>query len=149
MALHKHRADKEIKDYLDRLTKCFKGTIDSVMGAIELRGPYTPGHHRRVAEFTRAIAVEMGLTDFSVEGLLMAAHVYDVSFAEMPIDILQDSGKLTGLEQAVYQTYPQLSCDILKEVDFPWAVSDIVLQHRECYDGSGFPKRDQGRGCSH
>ncbi|MCX5815900.1 MAG: response regulator [Proteobacteria bacterium] len=144
MALHKHAADKSIKSYLDRLTKCFKGTIDAVMGAIELRGPYTPGHHQRVAEFTRAIANEMGLTGFSVEGLLLAAYVYDISLVNMPIEILQDSGQLTGLNLTMYQTYPQLSYDILKEVDFPWPIADIVLQHRECYDGSGFPKGIKG-----
>ena len=140
MALHKHVVDKSIKDYLNRLTKCFKGTIDAVMGAIELRGPYTHGHHKRVAEFTRAIANEMGLTGFSVEGLLLAAYVYDISLVNMPIEILQDSGQLTGINLALYQTYPQMSYDILKEVDFPWPIADIVLEHRECYDGSGFPR---------
>jgi len=144
MALHKHRIDKNIKSYLERLTKCFKGTIDAVMGAIELRGPYTPGHHQRVAESTRAIANEMGLTDFSVEGLLLAAYVYDISLVNMPTEILQDSGQLTGLKLAMYQTYPQMSYNILKEVDFPWPIADIVLQHRECYDGSGFPKGIKG-----
>jgi putative two-component system response regulator len=144
MALHKHAADKSIKNYLDRLTKCFKGTIDAVMGAIELRGPYAPGHHQRVAEFTHAIANEMGLTGFSVEGLLLAAYVYDISLVNMPTEIIQDSGQLTGLKLAMYQTYPQMSYDILKEVDFPWPIADIVLQHRERYDGSGFPKGIKG-----
>ncbi|MDD3847440.1 MAG: response regulator [Syntrophorhabdaceae bacterium] len=144
MALHKHGADKEVKDYLDRLIKCFKGTIDAVSGAFELRGPYTIGHHRRVAQFAQAIAGEMGLTDFSVEGLSLAAYVYDVSFVDIPSDILQDSGRLTGLKLNAYHAYPQLSYNILKEVDFPWAVADIVLQHREHYDGSGFPKGTRG-----
>ena len=139
MALQKRGVDKNIKDYLDRLTKCFKGTIDAVMGAIELRGPYTPGHHKRVAECTRVIANEIGLTGFSVEGLLLAAYVYDISLVNMPVDVLRDSGQLTGLNLVMYQTYPQMSYDILKEVDFPWPIADIVLQHRECYDGSGFP----------
>ncbi len=144
MALHKHEVDKSIKSYLDRLTKCFKGTIDAVMGAIELRGPYTPGHHQRVAEFTRAIANEMGLTDFSMEGLLLAAYVYDISLVNMPTEILQDSGQLTGFNLVMYQTYPKMSYDILKEVNFPWPIADIVLQHRECYDGTGFPKGIKG-----
>jgi response regulator RpfG family c-di-GMP phosphodiesterase len=148
MALHKHRVDKNRKDYLkyylDRLTKCFKGAIDAVMGAIELRGPYTAGHHYRVAECTRTIANEMGLTDFTVEGLLMAAYVYDISLVSMPTTILQDSGQLTGPELALYQTYPQMSYDILKEVEFPWPIANIVLQHCECYDGSGFPRGIKG-----
>jgi response regulator RpfG family c-di-GMP phosphodiesterase len=144
MAIHRHGADKNIKSYLDRLAKCFKGTIDAVMGAIELHRLYTPGHHRRVAEFARAIANEMGLTDFSLEGLLLAANVYDVSLVNMPVDVLRDTGQLTGLNLAMYQTYPQMSYDILKEIEFPWPIADIVLQHCECYDGSGFPRGIRG-----
>ena len=144
MALHKHWADKNIRSYLDRLTKCFKGAVDAVMGAIELRGPYTPGHHQRVAGYTNAIANEMGLTGFSIEGLLLAAYVYDVSLVNMPAEILQDSGQSAGINLAIYKTYPQMSYNILKEVDFPWPIADIVLQHRECYDGSGFPQGIKG-----
>lgn len=140
MALHKHRMDKAIKDYLEHLAKCFKETIGAVSGAIELRGPYAPGHHQRVAELTQVIAREMGLPESSVEGLRMAAYVYDISFVNMPVEILQNSEQLTGNWLTMYQTYPQLSCDILKEVDFPWPIADIILQHREGYDGSGFPQ---------
>jgi putative two-component system response regulator len=144
MALYKHRADKKVKDYLERLAKCFHGTIDAVSETIELRGPYPLGHHRRVAELAQAIAKEMELADFCMEGLWMAAYVYDISFVNIPADILQDSGKLTGLKLNMYRNYPQLSYDILKEVDFPWPVANIVLQHRECFDGSGFPQGIKG-----
>jgi putative two-component system response regulator len=140
MALHKHRLDKEIKDYLVRLVKCYRGTIESVSEAIELRGPYVPGHHRRVAEFARAIAREMRLSDFSIEGACLAAYVYDIGLASMPISVIQDSEQLTGLRLTMYRDYPQMSYDILEKVDFPWPVTDIVLQHCECYDGSGFPQ---------
>jgi putative two-component system response regulator len=144
MALHKHRVDKEIKDYLDRLAKCYRGTVEVFSAAIELRGPYTSGHHRRVAEFTYAIAREMELSDFTMEGLLLATYVYDIGLVSMPVSIIQDSGKLTGLMLALYRKYPQYSYDILEAVDFPWPVADIVLQHRECFDGSGFPKGIKG-----
>jgi putative two-component system response regulator len=144
MALHKHRADKEIKAYLDRLATCYRGTVEAFSATIELRGPYTSGHHRRVAEFTHAIAKEMGLSDFTMEGLLLAAYVYDIGLASMPVSIIQESGKLTGLMLALYRKYPQYSYDILEAVDFPWPVANIVLQHRECFDGSGFPKGIKG-----
>jgi len=144
MALHKHRVDKEIKDYLDRLTKCYTGMMKAFSGAVELRGPYAPGHHQRVAYFAHAIATEMGLSDFSIEGLWLAAHVYDISFVNIPIDIIKDSEKVTGLKQALYRKYPQQSYDILKEVNPLWPIADIVLQHRECYDGSGFPRGIKG-----
>jgi response regulator RpfG family c-di-GMP phosphodiesterase len=144
MALHKHRIDKEIKDYLDRLTRCYKETMKAFLGAIELRGPYAPGHHQRVAEFAHAIAKEMELPDPSVEGLWLAAHVYDISLVNMPAEILMDTGQLTGPSLTLYRNYPKLSYDILKEVDFPWPIANIVLQHRECYDGSGFPRGIKG-----
>jgi response regulator RpfG family c-di-GMP phosphodiesterase len=144
MALHKHRVDKEIKDYLDRLTRCYTGTMKAFSGAIELRGPYAPGHHQRVAYFAHAVAKEMGLPDFSVEGLWLAAHVYDISLVNMPGEILLDAGRLTGHSLTLYRNYPQLSYDILKEVNSLWPIADIVLQHRECFDGSGFPRGIKG-----
>ncbi len=144
MALHKHRVDKEIKNYLEGLVMCYTGTMKAISGAIELRGPYAPGHHRRVAEFSDAIAREMGLPDPSVEGLFLAAYVYDIGLVNMPVSIIQDSGQLTGLSLTLYRDYPQMSCDILNEVHFPWPVAGIVLQHRECFDGSGFPRRIKG-----
>jgi putative two-component system response regulator len=144
MALHKHRADKAIKDYLERLVECFKGTIGAVSGAIELRGPYAPGHHRKVAELAQGIAKVIKLPDFSVEGLRMAAFVYDSGLLNMPVSIIQDSGRLTGLMLTLYREYPQYSYDILEAVDFPWPVANIVLQHRECFDGSGFPRGIKG-----
>jgi putative two-component system response regulator len=144
MALHKHTIDENVKSYLESLIECSKGTIDAISKTIELRGPYTSGHHKRVAKLACAIANKMGLTGFSVEGLSLAAHVYDISFVNIPVNILQNSGQLTEHELDIYNTYPQLSYDILKEVDFPWPVADIVLQHRECYDGSGFPNGVKG-----
>ncbi|KUG23198.1 sensory transduction regulatory protein [hydrocarbon metagenome] len=140
MALHKHRLEKEIKEYLERLVKCYRGTIENVSGAIELRGPYSPGHHRRVAEFAQAIAGKMGLSDFSIEGTCLAAYVYDVGLVCIPLSVIQESGQLTGLKLNLYRSYPKMSYEILEKIDFPWPVADIVLQHCECYDGSGFPK---------
>ncbi len=144
MALHRHRVDQEIKDYLDRLTRCYTGMMKAFSGAIELRGPYAPGHHQRVAYFAHAIAKEMGLPDFSVEGLWLAAHVYDISLVNMPVEILLDASRLTGHSLTLYRNYPQLSYDILKEVNSLWPIADIALQHRECYDGSGFPQGIKG-----
>jgi response regulator RpfG family c-di-GMP phosphodiesterase len=144
MALHKHRLDKEIKDYLDRLAKGYRGTIESVSGAMELRGPYVPGHHRRVAEYAQAIAREIRLSGFSIEGACLAAYVYDIGLVSMPISVIRESGQLTGLSRNMYRNYPQISYDILEKVDFLWPIADIVLQHCECYDGSGFPRGING-----
>ncbi len=144
MALHKHRVDKEIKDSLGRLTMSYTGVIKAFAEAIELRGPYAIGHHQRVAELALAIAKEMGLPDFSLEGLWLAAHIYDISFVKIPIEIIQLSNLLSEPSLAQYRNYPKLSNDILKEVDFPWPIASIALQHKECFDGSGFPQGIKG-----
>lgn len=144
MALHKHRVDKEIKDYLEHLAKCFKGTIKAVSWATEFRGPYAPYHHQRVEGLAQAIAKEMGLSDSSVEGISLAAHVYDIGLVNIPVSIIQDSGQLTGTRLTLYRNYPRMSCDILGEVDFPWPIANIALQHQECFDGSGFPHGIKG-----
>jgi response regulator RpfG family c-di-GMP phosphodiesterase len=144
MALHRHGVDRKIKDYLDCLTRCYTGTMKAFSGVIELRGPYAPGHHQRVAYFAHAIAKEMGLPDSSVEGLWLAAHVYDIGLVNMPAEILMDAGQLTGHRLTLFREYPQRSYDILKEVNFLWPIADIALQHRECFDGSGFPQGIKG-----
>jgi response regulator RpfG family c-di-GMP phosphodiesterase len=92
----------------------------------------------------QAIAKEMDLADLWLDGLRLAAHVYDIGFMNMPDDIIHDSGQLTGSKLTMYRNYPQLSYDILKEVDFPTPVAYIVLEHRECFDGSGFPQGLRG-----
>jgi putative two-component system response regulator len=141
MALHRHLVDKEIKDHLDRLTRCYTGTMKVFSGAIELRGSHTPlGHHQRVAFIAHGIAKEMGLPDFSAEGLWLAAHVYDISFVNLPVEILMGASQLKGHGLTLYRNYPRLSHYILEAVDFPWPIADIVLQHRECFDGSGYPR---------
>jgi len=82
----------------------------------------------------------MGLLDFSIDGSYLAAYVYDIGLVCMPLSIVRDSGQLTGFNLALYRNYPQMSYDIIEKIDFPWPVADIVLQHCECYDGSGFPR---------
>jgi len=144
MALHRHLVDKEIKDYLDRLKRCYTGTTKAFSGAIELRGHHAPGHYRRVAFIAYGIAKEMGLSDFSAEGLWLAAHVYDISLVNMPAEIVMSTSQLTGDSLTLYRMYPQLSYDILAAIDFPWPIADIVLQHRECFDGSGYPRGIKG-----
>jgi response regulator RpfG family c-di-GMP phosphodiesterase len=145
MALHRHLVDKEIKNHLDRLTRCYTGTMKAFSGAIELRGPYTSlGHHRRVAFIAHGIAKEMGLPDFSAEGLWLAAHVYDISLVNMPVEIFMGASQLTGHSLTLYRNYLQLSYDILEAVDFPWPIADIVLQHHEYFDGSGHPRGIKG-----
>jgi len=86
----------------------------------------------------------MGLTDFQVQGIELASVVYDIGLIDIPIEYLQHANRLDGIKLALYQGYPQTGYDVLKKLEFPWPIADIILKHRECYDGSGFPLRIKG-----
>ncbi len=121
-----------------------KGTIEVLSETIEGRGSYPPGHHQRVAALASAIAREMGLTLFQVQGIELAAAVYDIGLINVPIEFLHDTNRLEGVELTLYQGYPQAGHDALKKIEFPWPIADIVRQHRERFDGSGFPQGIKG-----
>jgi HD-GYP domain-containing protein (c-di-GMP phosphodiesterase class II) len=121
-----------------------KGMIEAIAETIELRGPYTEGHHKRVSRLAVAIAREMGLTDFQVEGIELASAIYDIGMVNIPTYILQEAGRLEGVKLTIYQTYPEAAYDTLKKIECIWPLAYIILQHRECYDGLGFPRGIKG-----
>jgi HD-GYP domain-containing protein (c-di-GMP phosphodiesterase class II) len=86
----------------------------------------------------------MGLSDFQVQGIELAAAVYDIGLMTIPIEFLQDNERLDGIKLTLYQGYPQTGHDALKKIEFPWPIAEIILQHRECFDGSGFPRGIKG-----
>ncbi len=127
-----------------RIYASMKGIISAIAETVESRGSYTPGHHERVSKLAVAIAREMGLTDFQVEAIELASSIYDIGMVNIPADILQEAGRLEGIKLTMYQTYPMAAYDTLKKIECIWPLADIVLQHRECYDGSGFPNGIKG-----
>ena len=139
------QAEAALQESHAKLERNLKGAIDVISETIEAKGPYAPGHHRHVAALASAIAREMGLTDFQVQGIELAAAVYDIGLMTIPIEFLQDSERLDGIKLTLYQGYPQAGHDALKKIEFPWPIAEIILQHRECFDGSGFPARDKRR----
>jgi putative two-component system response regulator len=146
LALHRQGIELNLRKNHARLYGSMKGMIEAIAATIELRGPYTEGHHERVSKLAVAIAREMGLTDFQVEGIELAAAIYDIGMVNIPVDILQEGERLEGFKLAIYQTYPGAAYDTLKKIECIWPLAYIVLQHRECYDGSGFPKGIKGEG---
>ncbi len=138
------RAEIALQESHTRLERNLKGTIDVISETIEAKGPYAPGHHRHVSTLTSAIARELGLTGFQVQGIELAAAVYDIGLMTIPIEFLQDSERLDGVKLTLYQGYPKTGHDALKKIEFPWPIAEIILQHRECYDGSGFPQGIRG-----
>jgi len=144
LALHKQGIELNLLKNHARIYKSMKGMVEAIAETIELRGPYTEGHHERVSRLTVAIAREMGLTDFQVEGIELASAIYDIGMVNIPADILQEAGRLEGVKLTMYQTYPEAAYDTLKKIECIWPLAYIILQHRECYDGSGFPMGIKG-----
>jgi len=98
---------------------------------VETRDPYTAGHQRRVADLARSIATEMNLSVDQINGIRMAATIHDLGKISVPAEILSKPTKLTALEFSLIKTHPQSGYDILKDIDFPWPVARIVLEHHE------------------
>ncbi len=132
--------DREaLKRTLKNLQKVMRGTIQAMADTVETRDPYTAGHQRRVANLARAIAVEMGMPEEQVEGVFMAGIIHDLGKISVPAEILSKPGRITESEFNLLKTHPQVGHDILKGIEFPWPIAQIVAQHHERVDGSGYP----------
>jgi len=133
------KAQKELKRTVHRLRKRLKETVAALASMTEKRDPYTAGHQERVRELARAIAVEMKLPLEQREGLLIAATLHDIGKIYEPAEILSKPDILTDIEYLMMKVHPSIGYDILKNIDFPWPVAEIVYQHHERIDGSGYP----------
>jgi PAS domain S-box-containing protein/putative nucleotidyltransferase with HDIG domain len=126
-------AEKRVRDALE-------GTIQAVAETIEARDPYTAGHQKRVTRLAVAIARKMGLDDEQVEGIRVAATLHDIGKTSTPAEILSKPGQLSQQEFRLIQEHPRVAYTILKGIAFPWPVADIILQHHERLDGTGYPQ---------
>ncbi len=134
------KAEKELKQSFKKLQKIFKGTTNALTAAVEIRDPYTAGHQQRVTELTVTIAKEMGLSEDQIDGINISALIHDIGKINVPTEILSRPARLTRLEFKMVKTHPRLGYDVLKEIEFPWPVAKIVLQHHERMNGSGYPR---------
>lgn len=132
------RAEQQLT--LEKLTTSLEETVQAIATTVEKRDPYTAGHQRRVANLAAAIAQEMGLPDEQVKGIRLAGIIHDLGKINIPAEILSKPGKLNEIEYLLMQSHPQSGYDILKGVSFPWPIADIILQHHERQDGSGYPQ---------
>ena len=122
-----------------QLLAALRGAIGVVTQTQENRDPYTAGHQRRVARLSLEMARALGLSDIAWEGVEMAALVHDVGKIAVPAEILCKPTRLTEAEFAIIKDHPRAGHEILQGVEFPWPIADIVLQHHERLDGSGYP----------
>jgi HD-GYP domain-containing protein (c-di-GMP phosphodiesterase class II) len=113
---------------------------------VEARDPFTAGHQRRVATLSCAIATMMGFPSDKIHGLNLAATIHDLGKIHIPAEILSKPGQLTKIEYDLIKTHSQTGYDIIKDVQFPWwPVGQMVLQHHERLDGSGYPQGLKGK----
>jgi putative two-component system response regulator len=115
------------------------GSICSMALMVEIRDPYTAGHQQRVAQLACAIAAKMGLSARVIEGIRIAGILHDVGKIRIPVSILNRTGRLLDAEMEVIKIHPQISFEILKNIPFPWPCAQMVFQHHERLDGSGYP----------
>ena len=134
------RADENLKRSYEQLKNVLEETITSLSTALGKRDPYTLGHQNRVTKLACAIAEELRLSKEQIEGIRVAGLLHDIGKLHIPSEILVKPAKLTVPEFEIIKTHPQAGYEIIKGIEFPWPVANIVLQHHEKLDGSGYPK---------
>jgi putative nucleotidyltransferase with HDIG domain len=130
----------EHQHHLEALKKSLVDSIQAIATTLEMRDPYTAGHEKRVAQLAVAIAREMGLSEQQIEGIHFGSLIHDIGKIQVPAEILSYPGKLSKIQFDLIKTHAQAGYDILKGITFPWPVADMVLQHHERLDGSGYPQ---------
>lgn len=115
-------------------------TIGAIAATVEARDPYTAGHEQRVAQLASAIAQDMGLSEEVVQGITLAASIHDLGKLLVPAEILNKPSKLAPLEYELIKIHPQGGFNIVKDIQFPQPIAQMVLQHHERLDGSGYPQ---------
>ncbi|MHB8437841.1 MAG: HD domain-containing phosphohydrolase [Acidimicrobiales bacterium] len=118
--------------------------VGALAAASDARDPYTGGHQRRVAELATAIARKLGIDDEEVTGIRLAASIHDIGKMSIPIEILSKPGKLSPPEMEIVKSHSRAGAALVADVDFPWPVSTMILQHHERLDGSGYPDGIRG-----
>ena len=139
-----NQVDKKLKQSYKKLQKIIEGTANIITKVVETRDPYSIGHQQRVSKLATAIAREMKLPQDKIEGTKIASLVHDIGKVNLPTEIISKPSKLIEVEFNLIKNYPKVGYDILKKVDFPWPIAEIVLQHQEKIDGSGYPRGLKG-----
>ena len=138
------KSQEELQQTLDRLSKAMNTTIHLLAGAVEARDPYTAGHQTRAADLARAIAMEMEIPKAKIDGIGMAGAIHDIGKLSVPAEILTKSSKLTKVEFALVKEHAVKGYEMLKDVESDWPLAEMVYQHHERMDGSGYPRNLKG-----
>lgn len=133
------RTTNERDHYISQLSQAMKNTVIAIARTLEMRDPYTAGHQLRVTALSVGIARAMALEEDVVEGLYFGAMIHDIGKISVPAEILSKPGALTKIEYQLIQCHPETGLEIVQGIDFPWPVAEMIAQHHERQDGSGYP----------
>lgn len=139
-----NQLEKELKQTFKKLQKIIEATANIITKVVETRDPYSIGHQQRVSKLATTIAREMQLPQDKINGTRIASLIHDIGKVNLPTEIISKPSKLIEVEFNLIKNYPKVGYDILKKVDFPWPIAEIVLQHQEKIDGSGYPRGLKG-----
>lgn len=150
-AITSHRAHErcnlatyELGINLEKMQRILMQSVTALGTTLDIRDPYTAGHQKKVVRLATAIAERLGVSWEQMEGIKVAANLHDIGKIYIPSQILNKPGKLTNLEFEMIKTHSQTGYEIIKEIEFPWPVAEIILQHHERMDGSGYPRNLAG-----
>lgn len=135
----KHDQQK-LEKTLEMVRGNLNGVIRLVVQIVEKRDPYTAGHQRRVTDLARTIGMEMNLSESQIDAIRMAGRIHDIGKISLPAEILNKPGGLSEIEMSILKTHAGIAYDILTEIEWPQPIPEIVLQHHERMDGSGYPQ---------
>jgi PAS domain S-box-containing protein len=133
------QAEEAQRQSAEKLVNAMNSTIEAIAMTIEMRDPYTAGHQRRVTQLACAIAENMDLPGHRINGLRLASLIHDIGKVRIPTEILTNPDGLTEAEFSMMKTHPRIGYEILKTIESPWPIAQIVHQHHERIDGSGYP----------
>jgi PAS domain S-box-containing protein len=133
-------AEDKILLGLKKVQQTLHGMTEAITLIVEARDPYTAGHQRRVSNLATAIATEMKLSQDMTEGIRIAGAIHDLGKISVPSEILSKPGKISDIEFQIIKNHPQIAYEILKNIDFTWPIAEVVYQHHERIDGSGYPR---------
>jgi len=137
-------SEKKLQQSYQKLEMAMNAIIETMSKIVEAKDPYTAGHQQRVSQLATAIAKELNLSEDKIEGIRIASLIHDIGKIGLPTEILSKPTKLSDLEFRLIKEHPRIGYDILKSIDFSYPVAEIVLQHHERLNGSGYPNHLKG-----
>jgi putative two-component system response regulator len=136
---------EQLRSSVENLKRAMEQTVNALATAMEKRDPYTVGHQQRVAKLACAIAQEIGFSQEDVEGIRIEGLLHDIGKISIPTDILNKPGRISQYEYMLIQEHPQSGYEILKDIRFEQPIVEVILQHHERVNGSGYPQGLKGR----